>query len=223
MVLWPSCFAKFMVVLPNISLQIPQCDYAHIRVRVVLTQRLRSVHPTRVLILPSLKAEALMCLGIGGGSWPSANLVTFLRFKSLHQVYLNLSNLDHPIFSTPCATSVPSFCEVKSPWVNRSSTTSDLNSFKMTGEKISSLDPETCLKIWCLPANWKFNWLPIELKDPLPEKKKRIELMRGRFSGPFHLPRIFPSFPLNQWDFHQPDKFWKDGSSCRSAGCPAKC
>lgn len=81
MVLWPSCFAKFMVVLPDISLQIPQCDYAHIRV--VLTQWLRMVHPTSLLVLPSPKAEALMCLGIGG-SWPSANLVIFLRFKSLH-------------------------------------------------------------------------------------------------------------------------------------------
>lgn len=81
MVLWPSCFAKFMVVLPNISLQILQCDYAH--TRVVLTQWLRRVHPTSVLILPSLKAEALMCLGIGE-SWPSAKLVIFLRFKGLH-------------------------------------------------------------------------------------------------------------------------------------------
>ena len=32
----------------------------------------------------------------------------------------------------------------------------------------------------------------------LPEKKKRIELMMGRFSGPYHSPKISPSFPLNR-------------------------
>lgn len=222
MVLWRRCFAKFMVVLPNISLQILQCDYAHIRV--VLTQwLLRGVHPTNVSTLPSSKAEALMCLDIGG-SWPSANLVIFLRFKGLHSPSSLFESVQpwSPYLLNPmhhiCSKFLWSQISLSQQHHNKR-----LKLIQNDWRKIHS---------WILKHVWRFGaFQPIgNLADYLynwktspRKKKKRIELMRGRFSGPSHLPRIFPSFPLNQWDFHQPDKFWKDGSSCRSAGCPAKC